>query len=132
MVHFVLRELAHFFREFERTLRDPEVEGLLVLVVGLLGVGTVFFHFVEGWGWLDSVYFGVVSLTTVGYGDLTPHTSLGKIGAMVYLLTGIGLFLAFVNKVSGDTLRHHLALKEKNASNKSKPLLESSNQSKPH
>ena len=43
------------------------------LVFGTLltiGVGSVFYHFIENWSWIDSIYFSVITLTTVGYGDL--------------------------------------------------------------
>jgi len=63
-------------------------------------IGTVFYRIVEGWSWLDCLYFSVVTLTTVGYGDLNPTTSLSKVFTMIYILIGLGLFLVFVNTLS--------------------------------
>jgi voltage-gated potassium channel len=40
----------------------------------------------------DALWWGVVTLTTVGYGDVTPVTTEGRIAAMVLMLLGIGLF----------------------------------------
>ncbi|MFN8377767.1 MAG: potassium channel family protein [Anaerolineae bacterium] len=39
------------------------------LILSILVVGTIFYHLVEGWNILDSVYFCVITLTTIGYGD---------------------------------------------------------------
>lgn len=64
-----------------------------------LGVGTVFYHLVEGWRWLDSLYFSLVSLLTVGYGDFTPKTDLGKMFTIVYLLLGIGILAALATNI---------------------------------
>ena len=48
-------------------------------VIIILGIGTVFYRFVEGFSWIDAYYFSVVTLATVGYGDLAPRTTAGKL-----------------------------------------------------
>jgi voltage-gated potassium channel len=72
---------------------------LLLLVVILVGAGTVFFHHVEKWSLLDSYYYCVVTLTTVGYGDFTPKTDLGKLAATLYIFFGVGIIAVFVQGV---------------------------------
>jgi voltage-gated potassium channel len=42
----------------------------------------------------DALWWGVVTLSTVGYGDVYPITPEGKVAAMVLMLLGIGLFSA--------------------------------------
>jgi len=79
---------------------DPESRGLLSLVIGLIGGGAVFYHQVEKLSWLDSFYFTVVTLTTVGYGDISPTTAAGKLFTMSYLLIGIGLLVTFAARLS--------------------------------
>ena len=81
-------------------LRDPEFRGLLFFVLIILVVGTVFYHHYEGWRWLDSFYFSSISLTTVGYGDITPKTDIGKIFTIVYIFSGVGVILGFLNVVA--------------------------------
>lgn len=63
----------------------------------MLSMGSVFYHFVEGWSWIDSVYFSFISLTTVGFGDIAPGTDLGKLFTILYLTFGIGLILSFID-----------------------------------
>lgn len=67
------------------------------MLVGLIFMSTVFFHVVEKWNWLDSYYYTIVTVATVGYGDFTPKTDAGKIGSTLVILFGIGLFGAFAN-----------------------------------
>ena len=91
--------LILFFR-FLRTiwdgLKDPEFRSLFYWVAGFLALGTWFYARVENWSILDSLYFSVITLTTVGYGDFSPQTSAGKIFTMIYVLIGLGLISGFV------------------------------------
>lgn len=96
--------LYRFVRSVWRALDDPQFKALFATVGIILLTGTVFYHFREGWSWLDSLYFSVVTLTTVGYGDLTVQTTAGKIFTMLYLFVGIGVLLAFINAVAERSL----------------------------
>lgn len=65
----------------------------------VLVIGTLVFHFVEKWSFLNSYYFSVVTLTTVGYGDFTPTTPFGKIFATFYILLGLGIIATFAQAI---------------------------------
>jgi voltage-gated potassium channel len=69
---------------------------LVVLVLTILILGTVVYHLVEHFSWLDSYYFSVVTLATVGYGDFTPHTAFGKIFTTFYVFAGVGIVTTFI------------------------------------
>jgi voltage-gated potassium channel len=62
---------------------------LIALLLALL-FGTSGFHLIEGWTLTDSFYVTVQTLTTVGYGDLTPLNGSGRIFAVVVMLMGVG------------------------------------------
>ena len=79
-----------------RFLIDKKHRAIIITTLTVLGTGTIVFHFAEGWKWLDSFYFSVITLATVGYGDFTPHTDVGKIFVIFYIISGIGIFLAFI------------------------------------
>jgi voltage-gated potassium channel Kch len=85
---------------------DPEFRAIALMTAALLAVGTVFYANVEGWSALDALYFSVITLATVGYGDLVPRTAAGKIFTMAYLMLGIGLVVAFADRlVRGQPFR---------------------------
>ena len=80
-------------------LRDKEYQKLLRVSGIILIIGTITYHYVEGWTWLDAFYFSVITLTTIGYGDFSPQTVNGKIFTMVYIFIGLGIILGFINTV---------------------------------
>ncbi len=90
-----------------KSLKDPEFRGLLLFVAAILVTGTYFYHLIEKWGWLDSFYFSVTTLTTVGYGDFSPHTDAGKIFTVIYIFLGVGVILGFINTVARHAEENH-------------------------
>ena len=70
--------------QFQRTLFldlffDPRTRPIFIYAALILGIGAAVYHWLEGWSWLDSFYLMVVTLTTIGYGDLFPTTPLSKL-----------------------------------------------------
>ncbi len=63
----------------------------------VLTFGAIFYHIVEKLSWLNSFYFCTITLTTVGYGDIVPTTSLGKFFTIFYVITGVGILATFAN-----------------------------------
>jgi hypothetical protein len=68
-----------------------------VSAVGLVALGTVVFQALENWSWVDSFYFSVVTVTTVGYGDLTPDTDGAKLFTVFYIIAGISIVTTFLD-----------------------------------
>jgi voltage-gated potassium channel len=92
--------LIRFFRAMWQSLKDSEFQALFLLVITMLASGALFYRRVEGWNLLDSLYFSVITLTTVGYRDFSLSTTAGKIFTMFYIFIGIGIILGFVNAVT--------------------------------
>ncbi|SMX28366.1 voltage-gated potassium channel [Pelagimonas phthalicica] len=78
---------------------------LLGMLFSVVAVGTVFFHYAEGWSWLDSYFFTVVTLSTVGYGELVPATPIGKIGTTVFIFVGLGIFAVAIQQFGHYAIR---------------------------
>ena len=91
--------MLFFFRTILSFLRDPSYRNLLLASSGVVLLGTVTYHFLEGWEYLDALYFCVITLTTIGYGDFSPQTTGGKIFTIFYILMGLGMILNFINTV---------------------------------
>jgi voltage-gated potassium channel Kch len=67
------------------------------LAISVLAMGTIVYHLIEGWSWVDSFYFSSVAVTTVGFGDLTPSTDLSKLFTVFYIFSGMTLIALWLN-----------------------------------
>jgi uncharacterized membrane protein YfcA len=80
---------------------------LLLLILYLFG--TLVYHNVEGWSWVDCIYFMTATFTTVGYGDLVPRSDAAKIFTVFFMWTGIsiGFYMIYtISKYREEKLDH--------------------------
>jgi voltage-gated potassium channel len=83
-------------------LREPEGRILVSLAFSMIAIGTVTYMWLEGWSAIDALYFSVVALATVGFGDLVPTTDVGKLFTVGYILLGIGIIAGFASELTKD------------------------------
>jgi hypothetical protein len=88
------------FTPLRTMIGEPEGRVLAASALTALVVGTVVYSVLEGWSLLDSLYFSVVTLATVGFGDLHPTTDLARLFTIVYIFTSIGILAAFVSELT--------------------------------
>jgi voltage-gated potassium channel len=72
----------------------------MVTVLTMLASGTVVYHYLEGWNWVDSFYFTGVTLTTVGYGDFHPTHDASKVFTVFLAFSGITVVFYSVSVVA--------------------------------
>ena len=82
---------------------------MLAVVIVMVFWASVFYRFVEGWSWLDSLYFSVVAVSTVGFGDFSPETAAGKLFTIGYIVVGLGVFVAAATTVADAILTQYRA-----------------------
>ena len=64
---------------------------LIILLTGVIG-----FIYIEGLTFVDALYFTIVTIATVGYGDIHPVTYTGKVLSLILIICGVGTFLGVV------------------------------------
>ena len=92
--------LIQFLKAIVAGLKDPELRALSIIVALVITVGTLFYWYMEGWGVVDALYFSVITLTTVGYGDFSPTTPVSKIFTVCYIFVGLGILAGFITKLA--------------------------------
>jgi voltage-gated potassium channel Kch len=96
--------MLSLFQEIWNLLKKPKYRALLFWLLLILAMGTLFYHQVEGWSWIDSLYFSVVTLATIGYGDLTPTTTWSKIFTIGYIFLGLTVFVSFASMLAKERM----------------------------
>lgn len=100
--------------------------GIIILIIVL--IGTLCFHFIEHWDLFHSFYFTTVTMATVWYGDMAPATYAGKIFAIIYgfmwaplfvWLTSILLQFKFQKVIKNSIHEYHKEIKEAQIATKS-------------
>lgn len=88
-------------RKFKRAFLHPTFIFLSVLGTGILFLATSAVYFLERdvnphmKSYFESLWWGVSTITTVGYGDIIPVTTLGRIIGLGLMYTGTVLFITF-------------------------------------
>lgn len=73
---------------------------LFLLPVLVILIGSIGFMLLEDLSFFDSMYFTVVTISTVGYGDVHPTTTASKIFGILLIVFGIGTFLTIVSNIT--------------------------------
>jgi len=81
-----------------------------VIFVALLLLGIFGFMYIENLSPVDAAYFSIVTMATVGYGDIHPQSILGKILAIVLIVGGVGTFLGIVSSTTDMFLKRRQEL----------------------
>jgi len=74
-------------------------------LLGWMAIGTIVFHRLESWTWIQSFYFSVVTITTVGYGDFTPTNDASRLFTAIYILVGVSIGLVTLSLIGSAILR---------------------------
>ncbi len=110
----MLTSMYSFFKAIAQGIRQPEYQLLALTSSFVMVGGTMFYHFYEDWSWIESIYFVVVALTTVGFGDLTPTTEFSRaitIGFLFFGVAWIGALISILVKSAQE--RHQAKLEAK-------------------
>lgn len=97
---------------------ERKLQTYIVLLFSVVVIGVAGFTLLEGFTPLDSFYLTIVTIGTVGYGDLHPATEAGKILAVVVILGGVGCFVALIANVV-----EHVAFRKERARRRQKTMM---------
>ncbi len=64
---------------------------IVALLLAVLAIGSIGYHVLLGWGWLDSIYFTVITMTTVGFSEIHELGDAGRVFTIILLFGSIGI-----------------------------------------
>ncbi len=71
----------------------------ILLAIFLIFCGTAGYMIIEGWRAIDALYMTIITLTTVGYGEVYRLSDAGHVYTIVLIITGVGFFLYVIGAV---------------------------------
>lgn len=106
---------------FTHLLANYSILFFVGIIVIIVLIGTIWFHFIEWWDVFHSFYFTTVTMSTIGYGDMAPLTYWGKVMSIIYGFMGAPLFIwltglffqsRFQSLVKNSIHNYHKEIKE--------------------
>lgn len=79
-----------------------------VTILLILSVGTVAYHYMEGWEYIDSLYFSTIALTTGISSGFYPTKDISKLFTVFYIIGGLGTVLFELTQIGRPQLEKHL------------------------
>ena len=101
----MLINLITIWRKFFHQLLRNQLSLILIPITILLLIGTFGYAILEGWSLLDALYATIITVTTVGYGDLSPVTPGGRIFAIFFALSAIGMASYAISAVAARVIQ---------------------------
>jgi len=75
-----------------RRLVDSKLKLAIVLIIFVFITGIIGFRFLYDYSWVDALYMTIITVSTVGYGEVQPMDTYGKIFTSVFIISGLFIF----------------------------------------
>mmetsp|Transcript_57489 Transcript_57489/g.67130 ORF Transcript_57489/g.67130 Transcript_57489/m.67130 type:complete len:349 (+) Transcript_57489:118-1164(+) len=109
-----------FFNNFEYTVKE-----CLFAIAAYIAIGTLAFSYVfEKWPIVDSMYFSVVTFTTIGYGDFHPTTDAGRLFTCFWAISGVSILGIALGVVGHNIIEANVTSLEEKRKDAEKHTLE--------
>lgn len=89
-----------------RALRNLKL--IVGALVALVAAGTAGFHYIEGWSWFDGFYMVVITLSSIGYGEVHPLSQTGRIFNVALIICGAVLVATGIGSLTQYLLEFEL------------------------
>ena len=97
-----------------QNVMDENVWSGLIFVAAYMIAGVVAYSFLfEDWDVVDALYFSMVTFTTVGYGDISPGSQMGRLFTCVYAVAGIVIIGAIIGKIGEHVAENQIRITKK-------------------
>ncbi|MEM3422756.1 MAG: potassium channel family protein [Candidatus Bilamarchaeaceae archaeon] len=84
----------------QQNAKEKKLAVALVVLFFVYLISIFFYHEEEKWGYLDCAYFITMTITTIGYGDITPTTDISKIYTIFLTFAGISIAFYIISVLS--------------------------------
>ncbi|MCT0954024.1 hypothetical protein EFL41_10840 [Weissella cibaria] len=108
----LLKVLTLIGNILNKVFRKTNIANVFYVVATIVIAVSVAFHFVEHESYMNSFYWAIITVSTVGYGDVSAHTTLGKLLSILMALGGVGMFGVLTSSITSYFQEENEALQE--------------------
>ena len=83
----------------------------LPLFIALFILNILLFHFIEDYSWITSIYFVIILLSTIGFGDVVPSTDLTRVFVILLVIVGFTTFAFVADDIFDNIIRERMSTK---------------------
>lgn len=100
-------------RNFDEFIKTNNFNYTLSIAIIIVFVGSIIMSIVEKITLGDAIWWSIVTVTTVGYGDISPITPMGRLVASILMIVGIGFISSLTSTLSTYFIKKEEKRKEK-------------------
>ncbi len=80
----------------------------LLIILGVFAIGTFGYYFIEGnWTLLEAFYMTIITITTVGYGEIKPLSPEGRIFTIFFIILGLSTAAILATQLAGEFIENN-------------------------
>ena len=79
-------------------------------LLSILTIGSVGYRYIENWTWLESLYMTVITVSTVGYGELYPLSEAGRLFTIMLIFVGVGIVAMSISIIFKTIFQHQMKI----------------------
>ena len=106
-VVFRLVRLVGLTGKLNRLLQISGLVYIIYISIAILIISAAMYSVSEHVSYDQSLWWAIATATTIGYGDISPHTPLGKFAAILLMIIGIGFIRVLTSSLTNFFIRDH-------------------------
>ena len=87
---------------------ERQLKTIPLLLIGIIAFGVIGYMLIEGWSFLDSLYMTITTISTVGYNEVNPMSSVGRAFTIALIVLGVGVFFFIITIIAEYIIAGHL------------------------
>ena len=92
--------------ELAGPLRERWARAILAALTGVVAFGTLGYMVIERWSWFDALYMTVITLATIGYGEVRPLSDAGRGFTIVLVILGLSVVTYVISSLNQHFFEH--------------------------
>ncbi len=87
---------------------ERQLKKIPALLIGVITFGVIGYMLIEGWSFLDALYMTITTISTVGYNEVQPLTTIGRVFTIALIVLGVGVFFFIITILAEYIIAGHL------------------------